>query len=376
MTQHPFSPPSKSEYTLGKDLNLLPFELFNHVKAGRLYPVDKDTGQPIPRPDALRIKKRLKEIKQEIKVLPLEKGKIDILDRGQHKEDAKRKLDLRATALQEEQDTLNEKLKAITDINSWTAYEPPEEPKHLIKHLPMDLMKAFDILQNALFKKSDVEQLNTTTGEQSPANESVQETQVEPLAEPVVPVREEPENYFRRIDADHWAIKFGDEVIHYIDHVDGFFYIARLLSNPGESISDFALLSMGNTNGHPRATALINEGLNIDAPSKQVINDKYAQEAYKKKYHQLQSDLDNAENHLERAEIEKDMSDLKANMEKRCFVRPEDKKAQANLTKRLDLAYGRIAKVAPILSEHLMEHIKTDKFKRKYTGGLKWDVTQ
>lgn len=156
MTQHPFSPPSKSEYTFGKDLNLLQFELFNHVKAGRLHPLDKDTGQPIPRPDALRIRKRLKEIKQEIKVLPLEKGKIDTLDRGHHKEDAIRKLDLRATALQEEQDTLNEKLKAITDINNWTAYEPPEEPKHLITHLPMDLMKAFDILQNACFHKNEI----------------------------------------------------------------------------------------------------------------------------------------------------------------------------------------------------------------------------
>jgi hypothetical protein len=52
-----------------------------------------------------------------------------------------------------ETDTLNEKLKAIIDINDWTTYEPPEEPKNLITHLPIDLTKAFAILQNALFRK-------------------------------------------------------------------------------------------------------------------------------------------------------------------------------------------------------------------------------
>ena len=180
-----------SKYILGKELNLLSLELFHLVKAGRLHPLDKDTGRPIPQPDALRIKKRLVEIKQEMKVLPLEKGTIDTLYRGQQKEDAKRKLDLRATALQEEQNTLNEKLKAIIDINDWTTYEPPEEPKNLITHLPIDLTKAFAILQNALFKKSEVEQLNTTDGGQSPTKESVSEMQVESVVEEPTPTATE-----------------------------------------------------------------------------------------------------------------------------------------------------------------------------------------
>jgi len=180
-----------SKYILGKELNLLSFELFHLVKAGRLHPLDKDTGRPIPQPHALRIKKRLVEIKQEMKVLPLEKGTIDTLYRGQQKEDAKRKLDLRATALQEEQNTLNEKLKAIIDINDWTTYEPPEEPKNLITHLPIDLTKAFAILQNALFKKSEVEQLNTTDGGQSPTKESVSEMQVESVVEEPTPTATE-----------------------------------------------------------------------------------------------------------------------------------------------------------------------------------------
>ena len=180
-----------SKYILGKELNLLSLELFHLVKAGRLHPLDKDTGRPIPQPHALRIKKRLVEIKQEMKVLPLEKGTIDTLYRGQQKEDAKRKLDLRATALQEEQNTLNEKLKAIIDINDWTTYEPPEEPKNLITHLPIDLTKAFAILQNALFKKSEVEQLNTTDGGQSPTKESVSEMQVESVVEEPTPTATE-----------------------------------------------------------------------------------------------------------------------------------------------------------------------------------------
>lgn len=380
MTQQPF----QSEYISAQNLNLLPVDLFNHVRAGRLHPLDEYTGKAIPRPDVLRIHKELKKIEDAIARLPLSPEQREnlfnraksILERARLKKQRQvhvSKEEHFALTCMTDYRALSKKLKAITDIYDWTTYRTPENP-----------IPDFAVLQNALFKKSEIEQLNITDGRQSPAQESAPETQVEPVAEE--PVREEPGNYFRRIDADHWAIQFGDEVIQYINHVDGFFYIARLLSNPGESISDVDLQS-GNINGHPRATALINEGLNINAPSRQEINDKTAQDAYKEKYHQLQSDLVNADSDLERAEIEKEIGDfLKyfpikqkgSSLEpiKHSFVLPENKAAQANLTKRLNLAYDRIAKVMPILSEHLREHIKTKNFKRKYTGGLKWDVTQ
>jgi len=229
-----FSHHLQPEYILGKDLNLLPFELFAHVKAGRLHPLDKDTGQPIPRPDILKIKKRLEEIEQEIKVLPLAYGKLQtgkvypvthkqpqivkVIFKGspeqvekqldewdkksqQEKEEEmwKKQLDERAEKLQEEQGSLNEKLKAITDINDWTTYDPPKEPKHLITHLPIDLMKAFDILQNARFHNDEIRILNIETPldssaapdnippkapapaeESAPALEPQKETQVPP----------------------------------------------------------------------------------------------------------------------------------------------------------------------------------------------------
>lgn len=169
MTQQPFSPPSKSEYTLGKDLNLLPFELFNHVKAGRLHPLDKDTGQPIPRPDAQRTKDRHKKNIDDVKAMSLKGGKIDALYRGQEKEEEKRKLDSLAKKLKKEHDVIVKELETMTDINSWTTYDPPEEPKHLITHLPMDLMKAFDILQNACFHKNEIIKLGLNVETRLPA---------------------------------------------------------------------------------------------------------------------------------------------------------------------------------------------------------------
>lgn len=409
----------QSEYTLGKDLLLLPFELFAHVKAGRLHPLNKDTGRPIPRPDVSRKIKHLENLRKELDVLPLEYGALqtgkvypfshkqpqplNVIFKGsrdqvkkqsdewdkksqqEKKEEMRKKqFDERGETLQKEIDALNKELDAIKDKNDWTTYDPPEEPKNLITNLPIDLMKTFDILQNARFQKSEVSQLNTTDEGQSAAKESVPETQVEPSAAIVAPVKEEPENYFRLIDADHWAIKFGDEFIQHIDHVDGFFYIARLLNNPREPILDVDLQSC-NTTGYKQNAAL-NEGLSIDVPPKQEINDRQAQNEYMLKYNQLQSDLDNAESDLERAEIEKEMSDLLKYFPikqkgqfvepvKLSFSLPENKAAQANLTKRLKLAYNKIAKVAPVLAEHLSKNIKTDKFKRIYIGDVKWDVT-
>ena len=183
MTQQPFSHSFQSEYISAQHLNLLPFELFNHVQAGRLHPVDKDTGQPILRPDVQRIKDRHNKIIDEIKAMSLKGGKIDTLYRGQEKEEEKRKLDSLAKELQNEHDAIVKELETIIDINDWTTYDPPEEPKNLITRLPIDLMKAFDILHNALFKKSEVEQLTTTDGQQSPAQECAPETQVETVAE-------------------------------------------------------------------------------------------------------------------------------------------------------------------------------------------------
>lgn len=171
MAQQPFSLLSQSVYMLGKDLNLLPFELFNHVKAGRLHPFDKDTGQPIPRPDVQRTKDRHKKTIDEIKTMSLKGGKIDALYRGQKKEEEKRKLDSLIKELQKEHDAIVKEIETITAIDDWTTYDPPEEPKHLITHLPIDLMKAFDILQNACFHKNEIIKLGLNVETPFPAQE-------------------------------------------------------------------------------------------------------------------------------------------------------------------------------------------------------------
>ncbi len=149
----------QSGHTRGSELNLSPFELFNHVKAGWLHPLDKDSGRPIPQPDVLKIKKRLEEIAQEIKVLPLAYGKLQtgtVMIKGSSSrctiEHEKQRLDKRAKELQKEQDSLNKKLKAIADIHDWTTYDPPEYPQN-----------DYDILQNAYFHNDETKSLNIDT---------------------------------------------------------------------------------------------------------------------------------------------------------------------------------------------------------------------
>jgi hypothetical protein len=165
MSKLPFTHHSQSEYALGKDLNLLPFELFNHVKTGRLHPLDKDTGQAIPRPDVLRIKQRLEKNTDETKLLPLRYGKIKtghVVMTGKYnhfdKERERQELDKRARELPEERAEIEKELQSITNIYDWTTYNTPNDPR-----------PAFAILQNSLFKKSEVEQLNITDGGKSPA---------------------------------------------------------------------------------------------------------------------------------------------------------------------------------------------------------------
>lgn len=191
MTQHTFSSPSQSEYTLGKDLNLLPFELFNHVKADRLHPLDEYTGQAIPRPDVFRIKEKMKKITDAVAGLPLSPEQYEnLLNRAASiLKRARLKKQRQVNVSKDEHfvltcitkfETLSKKLKAITDIYDWTTYKTPENP-----------IPVFVILQKAIFKKSEVEQLNATDGGQSPTQESVTETQDNPAAEEPTPTATE-----------------------------------------------------------------------------------------------------------------------------------------------------------------------------------------
>ncbi|MDD5525392.1 MAG: hypothetical protein PHV90_09150 [Smithella sp.] len=363
MTRLTFSPPSKSEYTFGKDLNLLPFELFNYVKEGRLHPLDKDTGRPIPRPDALRIKKRLEKVEQEIKVLPLAYGALQtgqVMTRNFNHSDKEQKiqaLDKRAKELPKERAKIKKELQSIT--NDWATYNTPDDPR-----------PDFDILQNALFRKSEVDQLSTTDGGKSPAKENAPNPQNEPAT------KEQVENYLQR-SGKYWAIKFQDEYNAHIDHVDGLLYIAHILrSKPGENISDRHLISLAKI----KLQADSNEKMAIsnnlsDQMEYQESHDQKAHCEYLARYNQLKIDLESAESDLERNEIKKEMTAMLLFLKQRNIAGQEEKRAQANITKRLKVAYRALENEGmEKLANHLRQCITTANYSRVYTGGFVWKI--
>jgi hypothetical protein len=375
-----FSHHLQPEYILGKDLNLLPFELFAHVKAGRLHPLDKDTGQPIPRPDILKIKKRLEEIEQEIKVFPFEEGKINALYRGQKKEAEKGKLDSRAEELQKEYDPLSKKLDVITDINDWTTSDPPKEPKHLITHLPIDLMKAFDILKNARFHNDEIRILNIETPlDASEKPDNVPPKAPAPIEEsaPAPQIEPQAENYFKR-NGKHWAIKYKNEVADHIDHVDGLLYIAHLLEKPGKDISDQTLHQLAKGVALKEtidANEMIERNLSKGFKPQPIGTDKQ-RKICQAKYQELQGKLETASLE-EQDEINEKMDKLVPflNMKKRNFADPNDRKAQSNMKKRIDLAYDKLKEEnMPELAMYLNGTIKTGDYGRRYVGPVTWKI--
>jgi len=369
MTQHTLSPSSRPEYPLGKDLNLLPFELFNHVKAGRLHPIDENTGLPIPRPDVSRIKRRLEAIEQEIKVLPLAYGKLQngiVIVRGLSSrytiDQEKQRLDGRAEKLQKEQASLKEKLKAITAFDDWTTYDPPENRQN-----------DFDILQNARFHNDEVKSLNIETHLKS----SEEPDTMPPKApEPIEESALQPENYFNRTGNKHWAIKFGSEVAPHVDHVDGLLYIAHILNTKG-GISDIQLYSIVK-GGAPEANSDEKKVLANDLSNQikfQESHDKKARQDYFRKYKQLQIDLETAESDLERSEIETEMAAMIPFLKTRNVGGQEQKLAQTNISKRLKNAYDALEHEGmKDLADHLRKAIKTANYCREYTGGIAWEI--
>lgn len=200
-----------------------------------------------------------------------------------------------------------------------------------------------------------------------------------PAAEAVTPVKEEPENYFQR-NGNHWAIKFGSEYAAHVDLLDGLFYIAHILSRPGESIADLNLYNLVNCT--PRAisdeksdekTAISN---NLSDQIKyQESLDQQASNDYVKKYKQLQIDLEDAESDLERKEIEEEMNVMIPFLKKRNLAGQKEKNIQRNITKRLNKAYESLEREGMAkLASHLIQCIKTANYSRVYTGGFVWEI--
>ncbi len=187
-------------------------------------------------------------------------------------------------------------------------------------------------------------------------------------------------NYFKQ-NGKHWAIKFENEFAAHVDHVDGLLFIAHILNDPGNVISDQNLynLAKGTSLNEGKYKMTISaakaDGLNIDVSPAQEVNDQKAQIEYLNKYRRLEHDLDNAESDLEKREIEDEMEKLSRFFTRRNIPKPEDKKAQANITRSLDRAYESIQREnMPELAKHLKDSIKTGDYGRRYVGPVVWVI--
>lgn len=182
--------------------------------------------------------------------------------------------------------------------------------------------------------------------------------------------------YFQK-NGNHWEIKFQNEFAAHLDHVDGLAYIAHILSTKGGGISDIQLYSIAK-GGAPEADSnektAIENGLYIQAKY-QESHDTQAHRKILAKFNQLKIDLENAESILEKKEIEDDMKDLLSHMKQRNIGGQEEKAAQANISKRLKIAYSALERGGmKDLADHLRKNIKTANYGREYTGAIAWEI--
>lgn len=184
-------------------------------------------------------------------------------------------------------------------------------------------------------------------------------------------------NYFKQ-NGKHWAIKFENEFAAHVDHVDGLLYIAHLLEKPGEDISDQTLyqLAKGVTlKDAIDANEMIERNLSKGFKPQPIGTDK-ERRICQEKYLELEGKLETASLE-EQDEIKEKMDKLVPflNMKKRNFADPNDKKAQSNVTKRIDLAYDKLKEEnMPELLTYLKDTIKTGDYGRRYVGPVTWKV--
>ena len=201
----------------------------------------------------------------------------------------------------------------------------------------------------------------------TPAKESTPAPQTEPQAE----------NYFKQ-NGNHWEIKFGNEFAAHVDHIDGLLYIAHILERPLINISDQDLYQLAK--GVPIKETIGTNEMNERNLSKgfkaQPIGTNKERIICQTKYLKLEGELETA-NLEKQEEIKEQMEKLMPylNMKKRNFADPNDKKAQANITKRIDLAYDKLKEEnMPKLATYLKDTIKTGYYSRRYIGPATWEI--
>lgn len=359
-----------SNFITGKDLltrlDILPFELFDHVKKG-LQPFDQ-FGRPVPPPDIATKVKRLKELEIEreqiLSVFPKISSFEDLekaFKRNMGSIIMQERYAPRVEYVSNEIDTLKKDLAKIANKYSWINYELPEDSKSATWVL--------NSLLRSLFDSQVIAELIDIKTQEHNNKESVLKAET---------ITDSTANYFKR-SGDFWTIQFEGNQSKPIKHVDGLLYMAYLLERPGNPISCRDLYQSASGSTLTGATmdknTAIDEGLNIGG-SRQVVNDEKAKQIYAKKYRELQNSLNSAESNLERLEIEKDMEDLLPYLKEKTFAKPDDKKAQANIKKRLDVAYGVILKAdMASLEKHFRHNIKKDDaYGLQYGGTVSWEI--
>jgi len=158
-----------SKYILGKELNLLPLELFHLVKAGSLHPLD-DNGEPILNPDVqIKLDSR-KNLEKELRVMPLrygtlETGKVFSNRAASHydKEQEKSNLDNKNNALLKELEDIKSQLAAISDFTSWASFELPEDKR--------ERQSIYNLLLRAKYKTCDTKKENSNSNAKVVAEE-------------------------------------------------------------------------------------------------------------------------------------------------------------------------------------------------------------
>jgi len=182
-------------------------------------------------------------------------------------------------------------------------------------------------------------------------------------------------------NGEFWQIRYGDEQKP-IKNLDGIYYIAILLERPGTSVScrDLYRAVSGKTPDKIMSEgAAIDEGLNIGS-SKQAVSDHDAKQDYWKLWQKLQDDIDNAEDTPEgemvKKESQRKQDELARYLEERTIADPNDKKAQANVKKRLNIVFEALGKNGmKKLAKHLRKCIKPDgAFGLSYTGSHAWEI--
>ena len=280
---------------------------------------------------------------------------------------------------------LKAKIDKLQEKCSWTNYKLPkrDEEKEAV----------IEILLNARYKMEDILELeNLQEHEERYSDSSKTEGRsLEDISKKAIdstgtmnhlPASTALENFFIKEKGGLWHIGFKGRHAR-IKHVDGLLYIRYLLDPlraPGNSISCSELYANASgkvSNVTISDDAAMDQDMHVGIRKQSTGSGKTRKIALEK-YQELKDKLPDASME-EQENIKEQMTQLEPylNLKERNFSDPNDKKAQANIKKRLDKAYEAISEAGMTdMAAHLHDHINTDDaYGLRYTGAIAWDMT-